>query len=404
MGFAYVPYEPGRNVLFSDSQTRIVGGLVDRPLGEDWTLTKEDASASLRNARNIGVATGAFSNKDMKHRHGQYFTLLTGASMGGGQKRPGNLAQRLRSRSKLVQLILLNKSIKRIAGFQSSAFYFLAPKLYRRYAHDLGQLYESQPELHWNFQGSIYPCIAFNCGPQSITTLHFDQGNLSHGLCAVTPLGNFDWKKGGHLVLWELKLVLEFPPGTVALLPSAAVRHCNTPIQEGEEWMSITQFAAGGLFRWVAYGIKSAKELGSTKASNSKTLKEKADKCAEERWMEGLSLFSTTITPTTYLPPLNLILCLSSVYWNQWPCEEEVSGGQKTAAKWLEAIDSSLPDNVQDHNTQLFLYEIIHGMPDHDDIVNISRQLTEESWFMDPDSLGDIYYWRNCITAVVSQY
>ncbi|KAJ2935012.1 hypothetical protein H1R20_g1994, partial [Candolleomyces eurysporus] len=273
MGFTYVPYEPGRNVLFSDSQTRIVGGLVDGIPGEEWKLIKEDASASLRNALNIGADTGAFLKKDLKHRRGQYFSLLTGVSMGGGQKRPGNLAQRLRSRS---------------------AFYFLAPKLYRRYAHDLGRLYESQPELCWNFDSSIYPCVAFNCGPQSVTTLHFDQSNLSHGLCAVTPLGNFDWKKGGHLVLWELKLVLEFPPGTVALLPSAAVRHCNTPIQKGEERMSITQFAAGGLFRWVAYGMKSAKEVGSVKASDGQTLKEKADKCAEERWMEGLSLFSTT--------------------------------------------------------------------------------------------------------------
>ncbi|RXW15677.1 hypothetical protein EST38_g10176 [Candolleomyces aberdarensis] len=232
--------------------------------------------------------------------------------MGGGQKHPGNLAQRLRSRCKLVQSILLNKSIKRIAGFQSSAFYFLAPKLYWRYANDLGRLYDSQSELCWNFEGSIYPCVAFNCGPQSITTLHFDQGNLSHGLCAVTPLGNFDWKKGGHLVLWELKLVLEFPPGTVALLPSAAVKHCNTPIQKGEERMSITQFAAGGLFRWVAYGMRSAKELGSMKASDGRNLKEKADKGVEERWMEGLSLFSTTTSleqdyHTDQLPPPSLV-------------------------------------------------------------------------------------------------
>jgi hypothetical protein len=67
--------------------------------------------------------------------------------------------------------------------------------------------------------------------------------------------------------------------------------HGNTLIGEGEIRLSITQYAAGGLFRWVAYGFRSAKSLLKTTAG--KLLKKKIDKDSGERWKEGLAMFST---------------------------------------------------------------------------------------------------------------
>jgi hypothetical protein len=67
--------------------------------------------------------------------------------------------------------------------------------------------------------------------------------------------------------------------------------HGNTPIGDGETRLSIAQYAAGGLFRWVAYGFRSAKTL--LKSAAGRRLKNTIDKAAGERWMEGLSLFST---------------------------------------------------------------------------------------------------------------
>ena len=66
--------------------------------------------------------------------------------------------------------------------------------------------------------------------------------------------------------------------------------HENAPIGEGETQLSITQYAAGGLLHWVAYGFRSAKSLLKTKAS--KRLKKTIDKGAGERWREGLVMFS----------------------------------------------------------------------------------------------------------------
>ncbi|KAJ7713639.1 hypothetical protein B0H14DRAFT_2298336, partial [Mycena olivaceomarginata] len=68
--------------------------------------------------------------------------------------------------------------------------------------------------------------------------------------------GNFGPHLGRHLVLWDLKLVVEFPAGALILLPSATVTHSNVPVQAGDEHVSFTQFTAGGLFRFMDYGFR----------------------------------------------------------------------------------------------------------------------------------------------------
>jgi len=144
--------------------------------------------------------------------------------------------------------------------------------------------------LEHNFRGSVFPAISFNCGPRTVALRHTDYGNISHGICALTALGSFDHRRGGHLILFDLKLVLQFPPGATVLIPSGCLSHGNTPIQEDETRMSIAQYASGGLFRWVAYGFQSAKTLSQTAAGRER--KEAIDMEAGERWRIGLNMFS----------------------------------------------------------------------------------------------------------------
>jgi hypothetical protein len=165
-----------------------------------------------------------------------------------------------------------------------------APKLYQHYAVTLGNLFRHHTGLEHNFKNSIFPAISFNCGPATVSLEHNDDGNLSNGLCSLTSLGLYDYTIGGHLILVHLGLMVQFPPGSTVLIPSALVDHGNTPIPPGENRMSITQYAAGGLFRWVAYGFKSAKALMKTKAGQKK--KALIDKEDGVRWKEGLAMFS----------------------------------------------------------------------------------------------------------------
>jgi hypothetical protein len=128
----------------------------------------------------------------------------------------------------------------------------------------------------WNF------CTAV-CRP------HIDFGNLAWGWCAITALGHFDPDRGGHLILWDLKLIIRFPPGSTILLPSAIISHSNTPIQRGETRSSFVQYSAGGLFRWVDNQFMRKNDFAA-QASDAEKLAQ-AER-AKTRWQDGIGMFS----------------------------------------------------------------------------------------------------------------
>jgi hypothetical protein len=108
--------------------------------------------------------------------------------------------------------------------------------------------------LEYPYENNPFAGLTFNIGPRVCTTPHKDVMNLSWGWCAVTSLGHYNPKKGGHLVLWDLNLAVEFPPFSTILLPSAILTHSNTSIGSTERRSSITQYSASALFCWVAHG------------------------------------------------------------------------------------------------------------------------------------------------------
>ncbi len=103
-------------------------------------------------------------------------------------------------------------------------------------------------------------------------------------MCAVTALGDYDPERGGHIVLWELRMIIEFPPSSTILIPSAVVSHSNTDIQPGERRYSFTQYSAGGLFRWTAAGHMTLKNLARSGG--------RLHASGKERWREGVGLLS----------------------------------------------------------------------------------------------------------------
>ena len=127
--------------------------------------------------------------------------------------------------------------------------------------------------------------MTINLGPQTVTRKHVDHFNIPFGWCAITALGNFDHTRGGHLVLWELKLIIEFPAGSTIFIPSAIINHSNLAIQPHEQRYSLTQYTAGGIARWVACGFKTLKSL----AAGGGTLL----MSGAERWQQGVGLLAT---------------------------------------------------------------------------------------------------------------
>ncbi|THV00353.1 hypothetical protein K435DRAFT_854823 [Dendrothele bispora CBS 962.96] len=260
MGFELVKWDGITPRPILDCKGRIIGALAGRPKHENYTEACRDMYNKLME---VG------ESRQIKHhqsklppgRRGNFPAYNVGLSYGKGQKRP----QRLKNEKNVAPLLdsLLDvKSVQNVASFQSATFLAWAPKLNRHYKVYLDKIYERLDlKARPNFARSVYPCCAFNFGGNVWTFKHRDSPNVAYGMCAITALGNFDPTKGGHLVLWELKLVVEFPPCSTILIPSATITHSNIPIAEGDTRLSFTQFCAGALFRWVDNGLRSNGEV-----------------------------------------------------------------------------------------------------------------------------------------------
>ena len=109
-----------------------------------------------------------------------------------------------------------------------------SPKLHQHYADYMSDLKQHYPELNFPYEKSIFPTTTYNLGPCTISHPHLDFANLAFGWYAITALGNFNYKTGGHLIVWDLNLVIEFPLGSTILIPSAILSHSNTTINEQE--------------------------------------------------------------------------------------------------------------------------------------------------------------------------
>lgn len=162
---------------------------------------------------------------------------------------------------------------------------FYAPRIYGYYRRRLGKLYRRHTHLRRILRGSLYPAISVNFGPSVVTLEHEDTMNLASGMCMIHSGGKYDSKRGGHLYLRQLRLVIEFPPNSTIGIPSAVLRHGNVPIQKGETRTSITQYAAGGLFRWVDNGFCSTKSLEGRDPVE-------AQRIGKHRWLKALKRFS----------------------------------------------------------------------------------------------------------------
>ncbi|PPR02920.1 hypothetical protein CVT26_009775, partial [Gymnopilus dilepis] len=223
----------GRTTLvIVDDKQRIIAICLGAPKhDETWEDVHRRAAEILESARDRLY----FEEKDKKHRRGKFPALAVGISHGGGQKYP-KWAPRLYAYE--------NDCLSKIIAHDQ--------ELRRTNTHPNPE----EKELHRNWPKTPWAAATFNFGPQTICYKHIDYNNLAFGWCSITALGNYDPTQGGHLILWELGLVIEFPPGSTILIPSAAISHSNVRVRSNERRYSFTQYSAGGIFRYVNNGFK----------------------------------------------------------------------------------------------------------------------------------------------------
>ncbi|KAJ2914179.1 hypothetical protein MD484_g6247, partial [Candolleomyces efflorescens] len=266
LGYKILKNDGTKTFPITDTSTnRVFAVIVGMPKNDPtFDASCEEAFKAMQHTEQTEI----FSHKEIHHPRGNYKVINTGITRGPGSNAPCNLNNGPHSNA--VQVLLSNPHLCRLATYGSAAFSVWAPDLFRYYKSRLDPLMQKFKHLKKNFEKSIFTSAAFNFGPNS--------------------LGHFDHTLGGHLVLEDLKLMIEFPPRCLILIPSAVLTHANTPIQEGESRASFTQYCAGALFRYVDNKFMTQDELQAsvTKEEFEAKMKEK-----ETRWQNGLKLFST---------------------------------------------------------------------------------------------------------------
>ncbi|KAJ7794774.1 hypothetical protein B0H14DRAFT_2392291 [Mycena olivaceomarginata] len=266
---------------------RVVGVLGGGPRDcEGWKTVTDGAFALLQE----WVHCICLPDDRLHHRRAQdsFPALSCGWSHGGGQMEPGELRNNV-SNTRLTDELHAHEFFWRIAHFANILFAVWAPVLFAFYTAQMALLHTWKPSLRPNFLGSVFAACTFNFGPRAICASHLDFANLVWGWCAITALGNFDPDYGGHLILWDLGLVIRFPPGSTILIPSALIRHSNVPIRAHEQRGSFVQYTAGGLFRWVRNGFKTSEAWYSSASCTQLEEREEEDKV---RWEQGMNMLS----------------------------------------------------------------------------------------------------------------
>ncbi|KAJ7895608.1 hypothetical protein B0H14DRAFT_3426222 [Mycena olivaceomarginata] len=234
IGFTYIAWLGLLTIPILDSRRRIIALLGGTPKDvEGWTKVTDGAFALMQDA----LRWVKLSEEKLDHRRAQhpFAAVGRGLSHGGGQMEPGELQQNV-TNTRVTDELMAHSYFQRIVGFTNMLFAMWAP--------DLFQVYQE---------------------------------------------GTFDPDAGGHLILWDLRLVIRFPPGSTVFIPSAIIRHSNVGILSHEMRSSFTQYTAGGLFRWVRNGFMMDEDF-EKKASSQ----EKAERSTEAatRWQDGINMFS----------------------------------------------------------------------------------------------------------------
>ncbi|RDB18281.1 hypothetical protein Hypma_000647 [Hypsizygus marmoreus] len=220
------------------------------------------ATKKMDGVRQQGESLGVFGDGIVNSRCGDFVALPTGVSFGGGQAVPQSLYHPP-GRAELIDHLVADKNIARIAGFQSSAFATCTPKLYQHYCEASKSPF-AYHSLIRNSSNSIFAATSFNCGPRTVS---------------IRPSS----KRSPYIV--QSQACGRVSPGSTILFPSAAVEHGNTPVSPNETCLSMAQYTSSGLFRWVAYGFRPwpAKRKG---------LCQPFDLGEGERWMRDINMFS----------------------------------------------------------------------------------------------------------------
>ncbi|EJD32368.1 hypothetical protein AURDEDRAFT_178569, partial [Auricularia subglabra TFB-10046 SS5] len=284
-GFTYV--RPGDDgIQFTDKNDVVFAAVAKRRTDQDYVDLINRCFERAGELRRKCDSPNAKKNPRGAFSRAQY-----GTSFGGGQKEPTPISNGKRVTQAMVEFMTLDDT-REMTGILAEQFKANFPKLVPRYKElneslGLNKLFlrpGDDPD-DFNF---LFAAMTLNLGPQVATISHRDSKNLQPGVCAIIALGRFNPQTGGHFVMREPRLLVEFRPGDILFVMSSVITHFNVPLAcSEEERMSWTFYTAGGLFRWQVAGKRTLKSL--TTAEERSAYRNNARRFIKQRWSDLLT-------------------------------------------------------------------------------------------------------------------
>jgi hypothetical protein len=141
------------------------------------------------------------------------------------------------------------------------------------------------------YANSVFPACTFNFPHAPETCGHTDSGNPPAIKCMIARVGRYNADRSAALVLFDLRLMIRFPAGSLISICSAGMRHGTSKIHPEDSCAGFVQYCAGGLKRHVDYGFKTEKEMQKTRKGRALQYKIQVTD-APQRALEALSLYS----------------------------------------------------------------------------------------------------------------
>ncbi|KAJ7814508.1 hypothetical protein B0H14DRAFT_3477020 [Mycena olivaceomarginata] len=257
LGFRLLSWDGITSIPILDAHGRIITVLAGQPSDPAYAKSATRVFELLEKER----INTCFASAMAKHRRGGFVALNVGLSYCKGQTVPCRLNNG--EHAALLGRLLADEDVTRMATFASCKppIFFsplppllISPQSLLAFGHPSftptmtdydHRLRRQHLHLTRNWERSVFSQATFNFGPRAWTFKHRDILNVAFGMCVVQALGDFNPKEGGHIILWELKLFIEFPPGALILIPSATITHSNLPVGPGEHRASFTQYTGG---------------------------------------------------------------------------------------------------------------------------------------------------------------
>ncbi|KAJ3570686.1 hypothetical protein NP233_g4244 [Leucocoprinus birnbaumii] len=257
--YKLIEWDGIKPVMLVDDSDTVIGALAGQPDHDSYRAECEKLFGLMTNQAQLAD----FDSDNLSHRRGPYPTMDVGITYAPTRNPDIHNLKLSELEKKLDAEFRKQGSEDIIQGFVESCFDLYAHGVFNYYKDHMDRLRQN-PKYHrliHNNAHGVYPGKSRNWPPGVFTWPHCDVMNLAFGWCAIVALGRFQPHRSGHLVIHNLRLVVQFPPGACILIPSAFLWHSNIPIHRDDERASLTFYAPNGLFRFIDNDFMTEKQL-----------------------------------------------------------------------------------------------------------------------------------------------